>query len=427
MTVFVPSPEVLESPRGRDLIGRARPAPRVDALPTHADVVLVGGGLAALGMAATLWHAGVGDIVIVDRGGGIGGRFFRRADILRQRTLRSPYDHHPGVEGYRDCELLDFARLCWSALTPAEKREVRMAQAGHRSVVPLDVFEAYVQHVVAVHGLTDRLWQGEVLELLPGADEVVARTTLGDITASSVVLCTGEERAEWPGPLPDRVHYWDDPAAVVDRPDTAVVVGAGLSGAHIVANCLAAGGRVHWVLRKQAEHYQCADVNASFFRAEGLARFHGTAWEDRLEIMQQQRVASIMFEFRPGLRAAEADRRLIVHRGAEVVALRAGEVNLADGASVTGDRVVLALGTKPNVGSDLLPADVIRLRNGWPDLDEATLAYRAAPRVHALGAAACMVLGPAARNIDGHRVGVSRVAGSLLAQIAAGGKERVRA
>ncbi|MFJ6672842.1 FAD/NAD(P)-binding protein [Actinosynnema sp. NPDC091369] len=427
MTVFLPPPEVIGSPRGRDLTGRgrSRPRPRTDALPARADVVLVGGGLAALGLAATLWHAGVGDVVVVDREGRLGGRFFRRADVLGQRTLRSPYDHHPGVEGYRDCELLDFARLHWSGLTAVEKREVRMAQAGHRSVVPLDVFEAYCDHVVSTHGLADRLWQGDVLELLPTDDEVVVRTTAGDVTASSVVLCTGEERAEWPGPLPGRAHHWDEP--LEPGADTTVVVGAGLSGAHVVANNLAAGGRVHWVLRKAAEHYQCADVNASFFRAEGRARFHGTTWEDRLEMMRQQRVASVMFEFRPGLAAAEAEGRLVVHRGVEVAGLREGAVDLADGSAAGGDRVVLALGTRPNVGTGLLPPDVVGLRDGWPDLDEATLAYRAAPRVHALGAAACMVLGPAARNIDGHRVGTSRVVNSVLGQLVATGAERVHA
>jgi cation diffusion facilitator CzcD-associated flavoprotein CzcO len=240
-----------------------------------------------------------------------------------------------------------------------------------------------------------------------------------------VVLCTGEERAEWPGPLPGRVHHWDEP--LEPGADTTVVVGAGLSGAHVVANSLAAGARVQWVLRKDAEHYQCADVNASFFRAEGRARFHGTTWEDRLEMMRQQRVASIMFEFRPGLRAAEAEGRLVVHRGVEVAGLRDGAVDLSDGTVAEGDRVVLALGTRPNVGSELLPPDVVGLRDGWPDLDEATLAYRAAPRVHALGAAACMVLGPAARNIDGHRVGTSRVVNSILGQLVATGAERVHA
>jgi NADPH-dependent 2,4-dienoyl-CoA reductase/sulfur reductase-like enzyme len=64
----------------------------------------------------------------------------------------------------------------------------------------------------------------------------------------------------------------------------------------------------------------------------------------------------------------------------------------------------------------LLPDDVVDARDGWPDLDERTLAYRRAPRVFAAGAAACMVLGPAARNLDGHRVASARIAGTVAAQ-----------
>jgi hypothetical protein len=60
-----------------------------------------------------------------------------------------------------------------------------------------------------------------------------------------------------------------------------------------------------------------------------------------------------------------------------------------------------------------MPADLVGARDGWPDLDERTLAYRRAPRVFAVGAAAGMVLGPAARNIDGHRVATARVAAAI--------------
>lgn len=427
MTIFLPSPEVLDSPRGRRLSIIARPEPRTSDVPAHADVVVVGGGVAALRLAAALWHAGVDDVVIIDSDGRLGGRFFRRADVLGQRVLRSPYEHHPGAEGYRDCELLDFARLNWSRLTAVEKREVRMAQAGHRSVVPLDVFEAFCDHVIAVHGLGERLWRGEVLGLRPGDDEVVVHTTLGDITASSVVLCTGEERvdapADWAAGLVDGVRYWDEP--VTDRGGVTVVVGAGLSAAHLVTNALDHGGHVHWVLRKDSEHYQCADVNASFFRTEGHAKFLSTSWTDRLALLHRERVASVMFEFRPGLEAAAADGRLVIHRGTTVSGLRSGTVELGQGTAVEGDRVLLALGTKPNIGLSLLPVETVRPRDGWPDLDGRTLAFQAAPRVHALGAATCMALGPAARNIDGHRVGTTRVVGSILAQV--GGVEHAHA
>lgn len=74
---------------------------------------------------------------------------------------------------------------------------------------------------------------------------------------------------------------------------------------------------------------------------------------------------------------------------------------------------MLALGTTPSIGSGLLPSAVVGERDGWPDLDERTLRYTRAPRVSVVGAAAGLVFGPAARNIDGHRVATARVAASI--------------
>ncbi|HEV7712224.1 MAG TPA: NAD(P)-binding protein, partial [Asanoa sp.] len=174
MTRFLPHPDLLDSPRHRDW--PRYPAPRVPdragAPPQAADVVIVGAGPAGLAVAAALWHLGVHDVVLVDRDGRPAGRFLDRIDRLDQRVLRSPYEHHPGVEGYRDCELRDFARMHWDLLTPLERREIRMSQAGHRSVVPVDVFDAYCRHTAAIHRVPERLWTGDVRSLTCGADRV---------------------------------------------------------------------------------------------------------------------------------------------------------------------------------------------------------------------------------------------------------------
>ena len=423
MTRFLPHPDLLASPRHRDW--PAYPAPAVaprETPPSAADVVIVGAGPAGLAVAAALWHLGVRDVVLVDRDGRAAGRFLDRIDRIGQRVLRSPYEHHPGVEGYRDCELRDFARTHWALLTEVERREIRMSQAGHRSVVPVDVFEAYCHHTAVLHGVPERTVRGEVRELVSEPHRVTVRGVAGGadfaIAASYVVLCQGEERRAapahwWPGERPHGVGYWDEPGPTGAGHE--VVVGAGLTSAHLIHNALARGSRVTWVLREEAERYQCSDVNASFFRAEGRARFDGVPWEDRLALMGRERRASVMFEFRPMLTEAEADGRLTVRRGAAVAAVEDGGVLLADGVSVRGDHVWLALGTVPSIGDGLLPAEVVAARDGWPDLDERTLAYCGARRVFAAGAAACMVLGPAARNIDGHRVATARVATSVAA------------
>jgi glycine/D-amino acid oxidase-like deaminating enzyme len=421
LITFVPQPHLLDSPRGREWprLPRAAATGRSAEPPGTADVVIVGAGPAGRAVAAALWHRGVDDLVLLDRDPGPCKRFFGRIDVLGQRVLRSPYEHHPGVEGFRDCELMDFARLHWALLTPVERNEIRMAQAGHRSVVPVDVFEAYCEHLAASHHVTERCFRAEVDELRPVAGGVVVRTGTGSIRARFVVLCAGEERtsapADWFGPRgrPVNVSYWDEP--VPDSSGALVVVGAGLTAAHLVRFGLVAGREVHWVLRESRERYQCADVNSTFFRPEGRSRFGNVGWADRLELMRQYRRASIMFEFRPWFAAAEESGQLVMHRGRRVVRISAGSggrsaVAPADGRSVVGDAVKLAIGTTPVSGDAFLPAELVGMRDGWPDLDEHSLAYRRAPRVFAVGAAAGMVLGPAARNIDGHRFATARVA-----------------
>lgn len=392
-------------------------------------MVVVGAGPAGLAAAAALWHRDVRDVVLLDADTSEGrtdapcARFFGRVDVLRQRVLRSPYEHHPGVEGFRDCELLDFARLHWGLLTPVERREIRMTQAGHRSVVPVDVFEAYCRHVALTHQVGERTWRARVRQLRPGPGSVVVLGGGVEVRARYVVLCLGEERrlapADWRDPSADAagVSYWDEP--VPGDPGRVVVVGAGLTAAHLISNALAAGREVAWVLRKARERYQCSDVNAAFFRPEGRSRFEAVSWNDRMAMMRQQRQASVMFEFRPMLRQAESVGRLTVYRGQPVTQVTSGRggpaVRLGSGERVAGDHVVLALGTTPSVGAGLLPAHLIGARDGWPDLDPRTLEYARMPRVFAIGAAAGMVLGPAARNIDGHRAATARVAAAVAA------------
>lgn len=418
MIKFVPEPHLLDSPRGRDWPRLPAPPVRGDVPGNAADVVIVGAGPAGLAVASALWHHGVRDVVVLDRTGRPCGRFFGRIDRLGQRVLRSPYEHHPGVEGFRDCELLDFARLHWSRLTRTERREIRMAQAGHRSVVPVDVFEAYCDHLVTSHHVAGKTWQASVREVLPTSDAVTVRANRFTVTAQHAVLCLGEERrpapdAWWGGGRPPAgVSYWDEP--VDAGAQRQIVVGAGLTAAHLITGALEAGRQVQWVVRETAERYQCADVNSSFFRPEGRARFDGVDRAGRLDLMRQHRRASVMFEFRPLLQQAEADGRLVVHRGEAVKEIGDGVVcRLESGRLVEADTAVLALGTVPSPGTGLLPPDLVHERDGWPDLDERTLCYTRAPRVSVVGAAAGLMLGPAARNIDGHRVATARVAASI--------------
>ncbi|MFJ2821523.1 FAD/NAD(P)-binding protein [Streptomyces toxytricini] len=421
---FIPVPEILDSPRGRRLAGAIPVALRVPdhtGLPDSAPVVIVGGGLAALTLAARLWHHGVREYLILERGERIGGQFFDRVAAVGQLVLRSPYEHHPGAEGHRDCEMLDFARLNWEHLTPTERNEVRMAQSGQRAVAPLDIFEAYCSHVAATHGVTERSRRADVREIVAHGDGWRVLTDRGEVRAQAVVLAVGETRRPAPDhwdTASDRVRYWDEPLGekVTGR---HAVVGAGLSAAHIVHDLCSRGLPVDWVFRG-TEHYQCADVNAAFFRPEGRAIFHLDALEQRRTMLSVERRPSIMFEFQPRLREWEKSGLLTVHRETEITDLRAHGSGArlhtaADTEPISVDHVHLALGTRTLIAPEVKGVE-LTLHDGLPAMDEHTLQLADAPGLHAIGAIGSLALGPATRNIDGHRVAAARIADALRAR-----------
>ncbi|QTT76387.1 NAD(P)-binding domain-containing protein [Streptomyces mobaraensis NBRC 13819 = DSM 40847] len=422
-STFFPAPEVLDSPRGRQFTGTIRQAlaiPRT-ALPPKASVVIIGGGLAALTLAAQLWHHGIRDFLLLEREPRLTGRFFTRVDNVGQLVLRSPYEHHPGAEGHRDCEMLDFARLHWSQLTEVEQHEVRMAQSGQRGVAPIDIFESYCSHVAASHGVPERSRRAEVLEVA-GADggwQVV--TDRGTVQAANVVWAVGEPRRPaprtWDTSSP-RVRYWDEPQNSDARKSTHAVIGSGLSAAHIVHDLCARGEHVQWIFRGK-EHYQCADVNAAFFRPEGRAIFTQRSLAYRSRMLSVERRPTVMFEFRPRLQAWEESGRLRVFRETEIEYLKDRgthvEIGLGDSSPIGVEQVHLALGTKACFEPGLRDTEV-QLYGGLPLVHEETMELAGTTRLYVMGALASLALGPAARNIDGHRVAAARITTALQAR-----------
>lgn len=421
---FIPEPALLQSPRGRHMAGWDRDALRLPDGPVDGDydVVIVGAGPAGLAVVGALWHQGVRDVLVLDATGRVCGTFLERVNALQQAVLRSPYEHHPGAEGHRDCELLDFARLNWAQLTKVERNEVRMAQSGQRSVVPVDVFETFVMHVARNHDLPVRGVRATVRNVRPAATGFVVHTDRGAARGRFVVLALGEtttpppRRWELPELRPESVRQWDETDRVKG---SAAVVGSGLSAAHLITRELGRGVPVTWVQRRQ-ERYQCADVNASFFRPEGRAQFMQAGPDDRLTLLRAHRQPSIMFEFRPLLQQAEQDGRLQVLRRAEIQTIEAtdaaAQIRLAGGQTVVAEQVWLALGTTPVQATRLL-ADV-RATEGHPDVDSSTMELRSHGGVFVAGAQGALAVGPASRNLDGHRVAASRIADAVVGRLA---------
>lgn len=423
---FVPKPELLDSEVGRQILRFPGDVRQATSVPSHADVVIVGGGLAGVALGAALWHArGQPKTVILDPQTHLADRFLARVSALHQRVLRSPYEHHVGAEGYRDCELVDFARAHWEQLTEVEREQVRMAQSGQRSVVPVDVFAAYIKHVVICHDLPARSHATRVQHIeYRGPRDFAVHHDTGVITCSAVVMATGEDARELPAEWQahDRpaasaaVMRWDE-VADLDG-ERAVVVGKGLSAANLVWSLRRASAQVTWVIRG-TERYQCADVDARYFRPEGRASFLRRDLPGRMAILNKERQPSVMFEFQPLFENWERQGQLRIQRETIIQCLAdAGSQVAVETHGPEGtehhryDRLYAALGvaiapTPPLVGT------TTRLMGGLPVLDDASLQFESVLGAFGLGILASLSIGPAARNIDGIRIGVQRIVAEL--------------
>ena len=350
--------------------------------------------------------------MLIDSHGSLMGRFFARIDTLGQRVLRSPYEHHVGTHEHRDCELIDFARCRWAHLTDVERGEIRMAMSGQRSVVPVDVFRAYARHTVANHDIASRCWKSTVEGVHREGGEWTVRHARGTLHAERVVFAIGEQVNELPPgwPASDRIVRWDR-----YRPGRTgrivLVSGSGLSAAHLIAELCLSGRHVVWVQRR-SERFQCADVNAKYFRPEGRATFRSLSVRSRARSLARHRMPTIMFEFQPLLRNWALHGCLSIHREVTGMTIREHDdgrllVSLSDGTTRAVDQVIAAHGTSPSP----LPVGGLQfVLPNLPVLDDDTLEPVGSSGVHMMGAHAGMSIGPAARNIDGMRVAAQLIA-----------------
>ena len=127
-----------------------------------------------------------------------------------------------------------------------------------------------------------------------------------------------------------------------------------------------------------------------------------------------------MFEFSPGLHEAEAAGRLLVHRDAGRIQVRAVNEHSATVITESGyglpvDHVILALGTHPAALPELWSHPSRRLAVDDMRIDDRSLKVADMGPLYISGAWATAALGPAARNIDGHRVAAQRICADIVA------------
>jgi hypothetical protein len=382
------------------------------------EVLIVGAGPAGLACALVLTCHADGDtpldVEIVDPSGGWLTAWNRRFAAQAIPHLRSPAVHHPFPEPFA---LLEHAR--GEGLVPS----------GGTQLPTTGCFAGFVRATVTRAGLDRGVTATSVTNL--SVDHAGRPTvTLGDGSRrrpDRLVLATNARRPLVPPGFGDAVAagraVLGEDADVVDTPDggRVVVLGGGLSAAHLALGAVERGARVTLLTRRRLA-VRRFDTHPSWLGPKKRRPF-----EQEPDPAVRRRIidgarggGSIPHRVRRRLDMAIRDGRLeLRERVCPVTARPQGDhVRLCfdDGTHLDTDAVWLATGGAIDVTADplcrsLMTRFPITVAGGLPVLDP-DLSWPGT-RVHLAGFATALTLGPTAGNLIGQRRAASRIGASL--------------
>jgi cation diffusion facilitator CzcD-associated flavoprotein CzcO len=331
--------------------------------------------------------------------------------------LRSPAVHHPGP-GPGDLERWRY-------------------EHGHRSsglpygIPTFHAFDAYCDDLIKRQGLDELLLTTRARRIEPaGPDGAIVHTDDGPLRCRSVVVASNPHQRRLPAWVPDLIpapadrlaHAADvDLAADVGAGEEVVIVGGGLTAAHLAVGAADAGAQVRLVARRPLRS-RMFDVEPGWLGPMHLDGFAALACgaERRRRIDEARDGGSIPPWMH--LRLAERVRRgsLEILDGARVVTGTPDGAGfllvLGDERRIHADRLWLATGATPTVETSLLreltTAHATEIHDGLPRLT-ADLRWPGTP-VHLCGSLAALELGPAAGNLWGARAAARRIAATLV-------------
>ncbi|MEM8925680.1 MAG: FAD-dependent oxidoreductase [Actinomycetota bacterium] len=381
-----------------------------------ADVCILGGGPHGLAAAVHLRRAEPSlRLAVIDPAGDwmVGWhQQFARADIA---ILRSPIVHHPASD---PDELSAFVMRTGAATS------------GMRYHLPVTgTFAAFCADLVQEADL-DRPVAASATAVHPDGNGLRVTTTENAVRADHLVVATNPHQRSipgwvWPllGTCPGLVVYGGD-VDLRSLPDLTgervVVIGGGLTAAHLACGAADRGAQVHLIARRPLVS-RSFDTDPGWLGPKHLRAF----WRDddpesRLHTARAARgggsVPPWMME-----RIAEARTagHLHLHEGCEVRAAGidpegSGTLALDDHAGIRADRIWLATGSVPDVGAarclSRLTPDVPVL-DGFPITDDQ---LRLGPHpVFVMGRLAMLALGPAAGNLWGAQRAASRITDAI--------------
>jgi hypothetical protein len=366
------------------------------------------------------------DICLVEPREQLLDSFESKARQCGMETLRSTFVHHIAVEPLS---------LKWFAEGAGREHEL-VPTENYPNRPTLELFLDHARHVIDRRDIEDCHRQSRMTGLSETGDagRLEVETDSGTIEARNVVLAFGlggpPTVPTWGSSLPDDaplVHVWDDefdPQMAAKFPGQTFVVGGGITAGQLA--CRLSEHTDVTLLPRHDLKIEQAEAAPSWINWRQVeAEIHPLPPGSNVRLDRIRRArndATIPPYVERRLDEARDCGDLEVRRG-EITSADATDdgvlVRFADGTTETNVQVVLATGLDPVaehplVGSIAESLSLERGENGFPVLDDRTLAWRgsdgADSSVYVSGALAELSVGPFARNI----VGARRVAERLL-------------
>ncbi|SOE02228.1 FAD/NAD(P)-binding protein [Blastococcus haudaquaticus] len=357
------------------------------------EVLVVGAGPHGLTAACYLLAADpalAGRIVVADPQPWL-STWTARFTALELGSLRSACVHHPHPEPY--------ALLRWAEAAG------RSAQFRGPVAAPgAGLFADFCRSLVAASELDTAHVRQAVAALHPRSDgRVDVHLTDDRLRVRAVVLATGGSRPH--APVAGALHSDALDLSTVRAGDDVVVVGGGLTAAHLALRAAARGAAAVLLVRAPLRT-RLMDVEAGWLGAD-LPDFFRLAHEDRARVVRHARPGTVPA---PVCEALRDHSRVRVQVG-RVAGIGPDRLRLTDGGELAADHVWLGTGYAQDVRADPVtarlldevPVDVVAgLPVLGPDLSWGGTS------VHLSGGRAALEIGPAARGLAGARMAAER-------------------
>lgn len=384
--------------------------------------MIAGAGPQALSLCCLLlqkrprWHR---RLRIIDPTGRWLSRWQRQMRRLEIPWLRSPSPHHPHPNP-------DALRRF------AQERQRSRELEGPYGLPHTALFGEFCQRVVEEFQLAERVQAVSLEEIqldAGGAGSLQLGLSDGSrIQASRLVLATGPGEPVLPGwvqRLPGshpahalRHSQAIDLAACSElQGQHILVVGGGLTSAHLALGATRRGARVSLLCRRSLQS-KPFDADPGWLGPKYLKAFRSEpCWQRRRQqVLAARGGGSVTPQLVMALRREREQGGLQIHEHCEVrQACWSGgrwTILCSDGSRLEVDRIWLATGQRLGVSHQPLLRQLhsqrpIQLVEDWPVLAE-DLSWPST-RVHVMGGLAALQLGPAARNLFGGREAARRI------------------